>query len=241
MMKEIARLNKNYFSEGLFLAAAILFLAGGCLSPYKGEEEGSGLPETGSPVTPVSDLFDVEDPGGGGDPRVTRFYTNDTKYRTPSGYTLWSAGDGTEVSAFTSRTVTVWKPSGSAVAGYGLVICEALRTTENGTEKVFLTVMINNSGKYAVGKVYGGRYESLVWWKDSTSLIIGSGIPNKITVVKDGTQPNQYDLWLNDVFVETFNDADVPFCESKGRSGYIVVITPTDLANGSSVDVWFEE
>jgi hypothetical protein len=218
----------------------ILLLVGSCLSPYEGGGEGNGLPETGNPVQYASELFTGEgidtEPGE----RITRFYTNDPKYRTVGGYTLWTAGDGDTEAPFSSRTVTVRKVSGSAAAGYGLVLCEAPRTVEGGTEQVYLVVFINNNGQYALGKVYGGRYESLVWWKPSAALYRGSGAVNTITVTKDEENANTYHLFLNTVPVETFTDGSAPQCNAQGRSGYIVVIAPSDL-DRSAVEAWFYE
>jgi hypothetical protein len=225
-------------------AALCVALVFGCVSPYEGTpEDGSGLPGTGT-VTAVSDLFSSggESPGNG--ERVTRFYTNDGKYRAPSGYTLWTAGDGGAGTPFTSRTVAVRKPYGNGGAGYGVVFCEAPRTAGGTTERVYLTVLINNKGEYAVGKVRGADFRALVWWTGSTRLVSGPGMTNTITVVRDGTEGNKYHLFLNDgpqaEEVTAFVDEGEPYCNGVGRNGYIVVIAPGDL-DKAGVEVFFTE
>jgi hypothetical protein len=240
MMKTMTPLVNDRFVNAGILAWVILLLAGSCLSPYEGGSAGSGLPETGGSVSYASELFGNDGTDAETGERITRFYTNDPKYRTVSGYTLWTAPDGTASTPFTERTVRVRKPAGSAAAGYGLVLCEAPRTTEKGTERVYLTVMINNNGQYAVGKVYGGRYESLVWWTPGSTLYQGSGMINAVTVTKDTDNINTYQLFLNGVLAKTFTDGNAPQCEARGRSGYIVVIAPADL-DKSSVEAWFYE
>jgi hypothetical protein len=212
----------------------------GCLSPYEGSGEGEGtLPVTGQPAAEASALFSDEGSGDDGR-RVTRFYTADRKYRTVRGYTLWTAGDGTEGTAFTDRTVVVRKATGNMAAGYGVVICEGVRPVGGVNERVFLTVLVNNQGEYAAGKVYGGRYESLIWWTRDEALLAGSGVGNEIRIVRDGVDPNRYHVHFNGTEVTTLTDSEGPRCGGIGRSGYVVVIAPDDLA-GAGVEAWFEE
>jgi hypothetical protein len=224
------------------ILAAVLFFA--CVSPYEGAgENDSGLPGTGTAIA-VSDLFSAGGGSLGSGERVTRFYTNDPKYRTPSGYTLWTAGDGEAATAFVSRTVEVRKPYGNAGAGYGLVFCEAPRTAGGTTERVYLTVLINNNGQYAVGKVRGAAFETLVWWTASSRLVRGNGMTNRVTVVRDTVDGNKYHLFFNDPTrgeeAGAFVDEGEPYCNGVGRGGYIVVIAPGDL-DKSGVEVFFTE
>jgi hypothetical protein len=231
------QMQKQWFYVAL--AVLVLLLAGSCLSPYDGGED-SGLPEEDGTIAAVSELFTTTDESG--NPRLTRFYTNDSKYRTPWGYTLWTAGDGTATTPFTARTLSVRKPSGDARAGYGIVICEAIRDGEGISERVFLTVMINNNREYAIGKVRGASYESLVWWTASENLVGGGGMSNQIKVELVLGTTDTYKLYLNDMVEEvlTFVDSGLPPCAAVGRNGYIVVIAPADL-NNSGVEVWFNE
>jgi hypothetical protein len=219
----------------LFIIVITVVTLTACLSPYNGES--SGLPEEGTPMDYATDLFipvEVEDETIG----TFRFSTNDPKYRTPSGYTLWTYCS--DVVGFQDRTVTVRKPLGSNVAGYGMIICSAQRQISGRIATVFLSVMINNNRQYAVGKVIGGSYIPLVNWTDSTGLHKGIGLENIIRVVKDEENPNKYTLYCNNVNEGFFVDDEVPRCEGMGQNGYIVVIAPDDL-DTRTVEVWFSE
>lgn len=226
--------------QAVFMAAVLT----GCLSPYEGSPgPGSGLPGEGTAAV-VSELFSTEGGTPGSGMRVTRFYTNDPKYRTPQGYTLWTAGDGEPETPFASRTVEVRKPSGAAGAGYGVVLCEAPRSAGAVTERVYLTVLINNLGQYAVGKVRGAAFQPLVWWTSSERLVSGAGMSNTIRIDRDTEDIHRYHLFFNDpertAEVRSFVDDGAPRCGGVGRSGYLVVIDSGDL-DRSGVEVVFTE
>ena len=211
----------------------ILLTLSSCLSPYTGDDD-DGLPE---PTTPIvnSDLFIPDNSTG---KNVYTLNTNDPKYRTPSGYTLWTiTSDALE---FNERTIIAQKPHGSSIAGYGMIICYAQRTVGDSQVPVFLTVMVNNNKQYAIGKIINASYNHLVHWTEGQGLLKGVGLTHKIKVVRDKDNPNKYNLYINDVFERTFTDDEVPRCEGMGRNGLIVVIAPSDL-NNSSVEVRFEE
>jgi hypothetical protein len=205
-----------------------------CLSPYNGDQNENGLPDTETPMV-ISDLFI---PVESGDANTTMFYTNNPAYRTPSGYTLWAyTSDSVDLQ---ERTVSLKKQSGSSIAGYGIIICSAPRQVGSKTENVFLTVMINNNKQYAIGKVTGASYKSLVYWTNSTGLEKAPGMENVVSVKRDSANKNKFSLYCNDVFEQYFTDEELPACEGTGRNGYIVVIAPDDL-DKSAVEVWFYE
>jgi len=216
----------------LMIAGVIAFLSS-CLAPYNGKAETeAGLPGTETPMV-TSDLFK---PQGDGATGLVRFYSNDSYYRNPMGYTLWTySSDG---GAFQERTVVVRKTLGNSIAGYGVIICSAPRDVDGQTETVFLTVMINNNKQYAIGKVIGASYTPLVNWTNSTSLRSGIGVENTLKIIK--SRANAYDLYCNNIFERTFVDEEMPLCEGSGRNGYIVVIAPDDMDQGA-VEVWFNE
>ena len=218
--------------RGALIAGAVIIL-GTCLSPYDGGVAEAGLPGTKTPIA-ESDLF-VQQGGGGS---VYRFYTDDPKYRTPLGYTLWAYSSGP--GALVERAVKVRKTYGSAAAGYGLVICSAERLVGGAAENVFLTVLINNSKEYAVGKVTGSLYTPLVKWTKSGGLDEGRGLWNTIRIERDAVDHNAYHLFFNTIKETVFFDDKEPKCEGTGRNGYIAVIAPNDL-NNSSVEAWFDE
>ena len=227
---------KKYIHLSVMVCGIVILVS--CLSPYNGEDESkSGLPGTETPFSVTNDLFNPDS----SDPNIIRFFTNDPKYRTPYGYTLWSYG-GSSPATFVDRTVRVYKTMGSLIAGYGIIICSSQQLVNNRLETVFLTVMINNSGQYAIGKVIGGSYTHIRGWTSNNYLVKGI-VNNKIRVKKkDGpNDENTYELFFNDAKKgEDFTDAEEPHCKEYGQNGYIVVISPDDL-NKSSVEVWFVE
>jgi len=227
---------KRYCIFLLIVCVSLVFIS--CLSPYKGDDEGkNGIPGNDTPIV-ISELF-MPFTGGSGNGDGFRFYTNDSKYRAPSGYTLWTCWPSQ--GEFTERTVSMQKRQGEYIAGYGMVICSDERVVDGVSQPVFLTVMINNNGKYAVGKVVGSFYKSLQDWRDAPGLTVGS-VENTVTITrKDEANPNKYNLYFNGVDAGlSFNDSEEPRCNGYGRNGYIVVISPLDL-NASAVEVLFYE
>jgi hypothetical protein len=218
-------------AAGLLLGLFFLFFS--CVSPYSADSDAGFDPEK-TVFQSVNELFVKSD----NDEHLTRFFTNDPKYHGPNGFTLWTAG--MEEDGELDREVIVSKSSGNNSAGYGLVICHKMRESE-GTEKlVMLTVMINNRGQYAVGKVEDAAYKEIKPWTlanlggQGNYLRMGSGQENKIRVAYSGD--NYYDLYVNGEKIDAFTE-EAPFCEGKGQSGYVVVVAPGD----SAVDVLFWE
>ena len=218
---------------GLLIVCIIAILAS-CLSPYTEELKN----ETGLPSGSTSIEFSYFEKISTG----YKLYTTDPKYRTPSGYTLW-AYNSDPSGSFTEREVSLSKPTGDSIAGYGVIICSEQHMIEGRMENVFLTVMINNLGQYAVGKVIGAFYIPLEKWRSPGTLKSGSGLTNTIKIEKDTAINNRYNLYFNDNHnsaSDFFIDSIEPFCNGVGRNGYIVVISPNDL-NGSAVEVYFHE
>lgn len=219
----------------LMIMCFVLVLAS-CLSPYtEGEKNKSGLPGKETLIDYTS--FEQMDGGIG-----YKFYTMDAKYRTPSGYTLWTYNkDPSDV--FDRREVKLVKPTGDNIAGYGVIICSGQQVVEGRLEVVFMTVMINNMGQYAVGKVIGGTYIPIESWRTPGTLNSGSGRANIMVVEKDTEVANRYNLYFNgnhNVATDFFVDSMDPLCGGTGRNGYIVVISPNDIS-GSAVEVYFYE
>jgi hypothetical protein len=170
---------------------------------------------------------------------TTRIHTNDPKYWSLAGHTLWtvwgSEGPGDE---FTERTVTVSKAKGDALAGYGLVLCQGERPVrEEGPGQTMLVILINNSGEYAIGKFAKGQYESLIWWTASPALRAGAGAPNELHVKKDG---DAFVVEANGMEAVRFIDSGEPR-HSGGRNGYVAVISPLDRFPEGEVDIYYTE
>ena len=209
----------------------IILMLSTCFSPYE-RDEGNGLPNAGTPIVD-SNLFVQQ-----GSINEYRFYTNDPKYRTSEGYTLWTLFPG--AGELDVRTVAARKTLGSSIAGYGAIICSGQRQVGNSTTNVFLTVMVNNNKQYAIGKVIGGSYTSLVIWTEAAGLVKGLGLWQTINISIDPVNKNRYHLSFNGIYEGSFVDEEAPACEGTGRNGYVVVIAQDDL-NNSGVEVWFRE
>jgi hypothetical protein len=214
------------------LAAEVIILMIGCGGPYN--PEGEEQAEEG--IRLVSELFEEMGTTEAGE-TVTRFYTNDREFWTQQGFTAWTVWGDEGPEDYSSRKVKVSKSHGSASAGYGLVLCQGTREVDGREIPTMLTVMINNEGKYAVGEVIGGRYESLVWWTATTRLQQGVGAPN-VLEVRAGE--SGIELIINgEEETEIVDDTEPK--HRGGKNGYIVVIAPMDTFPADSVDVQFTE
>jgi hypothetical protein len=211
----------------LLLAALMIT---GCSDSYETVEPG---PIEDGGIEEAAVLF--EEIGSSSRGTVTRFQTSGGRYWSRNGYTLWTVW-GDEL-PFSERTVKLSKSKGYEGAGYGLVICQGSRFFEGREEETMLTVMINNNGQYALGKVIGSRYESIQDWTNSSFIREGAGAPNTVMVRPNG---DGFVLLINDCAVRTFSDGTEPR-HSGGKNGYIVVIAPSDNDAEGGVDVYFTE
>jgi hypothetical protein len=228
----------KWMSECVLAALVVCFNA--CGMSYDGQEEEQGLPQDAGEFQQIAELFtDVADAESG---RIeTRFHTNDRKYWSQSGFTVWTLWDDPPVPEFTATEVKVSKPAGNKYAGYGLVLCYGIQNAGGSQVPMMLTVMINNNGQYALGKVTAGRYESLEWWTAHPAILPNAGPVNTIHVSMSRDVNNEavYTLTVNGISVKQFTDGDPPHLTG-GKAGYIVVISPLDEFPGTEVDVWFE-
>ena len=169
---------------------------------------------------------------------TTRLHTSDKKYFGINGSTLWTVwGEEGIEEEFKDREVMMSKVRGNAAAGYGLVLCHGLRDVDGKKEETMLVVMINNHGEYAIGKVIGGRYDSLVWWTKNAAIRGWAGAPNEIKITKEG---EAFIIKCNGAEITSFVDGDEPR-HTGGKNGYVVVISPQDRISGNEVDVYFTE
>jgi hypothetical protein len=172
---------------------------------------------------------------------ITRFHTNDPKYWSPQGFTLWTMWDtGTpDGSTAWEREVIVSKKNGYKRAGYGMVLCQGVRTYKGKSEQTMLTVFINNEREFAIGKVIAGQYTIMRGWTKTLYLNTGTGVDNKLKV---GYNPAlaEFTLTINGNVAYNFKDMAEPR-HSGGKNGYIVVIGPLDNFPTEEVDVYFTE
>ena len=169
---------------------------------------------------------------------LTVFKTNDKKYWTYDGMTLWTVW-GEDSGAFKRRTVKTAKSDGYSAGGYGIVFCQGEHETDGKTVCAMLVVMINNEGQYILGKAYGGVFVDFGWWKTSPYLNRGTGKSNEITVDYDESK-TEFVFYANGKEIERFRDEEEPALRN-GKNGYIVVTTPFDNFPSTAVDVYFGE
>lgn len=163
------------------------------------------------------------------------FETNDTKYLTPNGYTLWTVPQINTSENFNAISVKVTKESGRTEAGFGLVFCE-----QNIDEKPFmLAVMINTNGLYSIGKIYDGVFSHINnGWLKSNHIYSGLGVPNDISITFNNTNKN-FTLSINNYEITSFTvNEKITFKNS--RSGYVVVIANNENFPSKPVRVTFE-
>lgn len=163
------------------------------------------------------------------------FETNDTKYLTPNGYTLWTVPQINTSENFNTMSVKVTKESGRTEAGFGLVFCE-----QNIDEKSFmLAVMINTNGLYSIGKIYDGVFSHINnGWLKSDHIYSGLGVPNDISITFNNTNKN-FTLTINNYEITSFTvNEKITFKNS--RSGYVVVIANNESFPSKPVRVTYE-
>lgn len=213
----------------LLMGLVLLTIMTSCeLAPF---EEGQ------NPVTPVqtnvqeeSTMFEEYEQN-----KTFIFETNDTKYLTPNGYTLWTVPQINTSENFNAISVKVTKESGRAEAGFGLVFCE-----QNIDEKPFmLAVMINTNGLYSIGKIYDGVFSHINnGWLKSNHIYSGLGVPNDISITFNNTNKN-FTLSINNYEITSFTvNEKITFKNS--RSGYVVVIANNENFPSKPVRVTFE-
>ena len=214
------------------MAAALIFMS--CLEGYIPDR--TWLPEAPPPYFHAEELFLSEDYGDG----MTRtvFKTNDVKYWTLEGLTMWTVwGEGE--AEFDRRTVKIAKTRGYAGGGYGIVFCHDEYNVGGKKTPAMLVVMINGEGYYLIGKVQGGIFKDFGWWKTTPYINKSAGYYNEVTVRYEKGN-GEYVLEINGSEIERFRDESEPALRG-GKNGYIAVITPFDKFPDSGIDVYFLE
>lgn len=213
----------------IFFILIGLLLTGCGLKPYEEEPELEIPQET--TIAEASSLFNADESN-----KQIKFETNEEKYLTAKGYTLWSSTKVNTSDSFEPISVTTIKESGRSEAGFGIVFCS--NTTE---EKSFmLTVLINTAGFYTIGKITNGVFCHINdGWKSSSFINKGYGIENKLDVSYDADK-KIFNLKINDYDVTTFTVSDT-FVFKDSKSGYAVVIAANESFPNNPVKVSFQE
>jgi hypothetical protein len=216
---------------GWALAAGALAISG-CSNSYTPTQ---GPLSEKPPAERVDELFAAEGTEEG--MRKTAFRTNNERYWTLEGATVWTVWG--EEEEFADRTVKMGKSVGYAGGGYGIVFCQGEYEIEGKPEPAMLVAMVNNEGDYIIGKAVGGVFTDLGWWKKTPYLQRGAGAVNEIRVSYENGN-SEYRLEINGYFIERFRDDNEPALRG-GKNGYIVVITPFDKFPETGIDVYFME
>lgn len=220
--------------EKIILGFIVSIIFASCeLSPFKTTEPVPPVPPIQPEETYIEEqntMFQQEEGDNG-----FVFETNDTRYLTSTGYTLWSVPNINNSKNFEEISVGVTKQSGRTEAGFGVVFCR-----QTIDEKPYmLTVLINANGYYTIGKVYDGVFRHInEGWESSNYIKRGLGIKNLINITYDENNTN-FTLKLNGYEITNFSvEEEILFRESK--SGYVVVIANNENFPKNSVKVFFE-
>ena len=172
---------KIYFI--FFLTAAVLSVS--CKLTSKPDDE-AGEEDTTNEEN--SSLFEPQDDGS------YVFETNDAKYTSENGYTLWTITQkisGTE--SFSDFTTALVKSHGNTGYGFGVIFND--NTDKNGNRSM-ISVMIRTTGDYAIGKIENGLYTDIQYWTQNTYIKTGLGAKNSITITKN-TASDEYAVTFN--------------------------------------------
>ncbi|QQO10752.1 hypothetical protein [Breznakiella homolactica] len=207
------------------LMAAVLT---GCPNPTSPRTDSDSDP--GKTFEENSELFEKKDSG------AIVFETNERKYESERGYTVWGLKEGKQ-EPFAARDVEMVKVRGYAGAGYGIVLCHGKET--GSEEESMLVVMINTEKEYTVGKVVDGVFTYIEPWTYTDALDSGYGAKNRLRIERDGS--GEYTIKINGAEMEKgFRDENDPV-KTGGDDGYIVVLSPRDRFGQEGVRVEFTE
>ncbi len=168
-------------------------------------------------------LFDLD-----ADTGVISFNTNNSKYISEYGYSLWTENNEIQ-SPFTGLNVTLSKISGNSDAGYGVVFCSY--------DDTMLVVLINTKKEFVIGELTGNLFTVLQEWTEVASL--NSGL-NQINTINISLVSGEFSLTFNEGETIVFSDTDAPY-HNYGKDGYLVVISPLDTFPNVPVSVTFKK
>lgn len=181
-------------------------------------------------VKEESEMFKYDDQS-----KVFTFETNDTKYLSDRGYTLWTASNVNAEEYFKPLSVVAVKESGRTQAGFGLVFCEQILDGK----PFMLTVLINAEGFYTTGKVFDGMFSHINnGWKSSNHINKGAGIKNTIAVDYYAAS-NTFLLKINEYEITNFTVPE-QITVKGSKSGFAVVIADNESFPNNPVKVTFE-
>ena len=219
----------RYLSICSFLIIFSMILTN-CNLPYQSEEENYDSTLTDNVIEQNSSLFTSETISNNAayTNKIT-FTTNDNKYLTSYGYTLWTAGERTDFAE--PIKMKLCKTSGNSSAGYGIVFC---KQTYNNSD-FLLTFMINTLGQYMIGKYVENRFSVITEWEDCNSLYKGVGVNNEIEILYER---ESFIVKINGVEADSFS-VEENIAINDTNYGYVVVISNTENFPSIPVTVSF--
>ncbi len=211
-----------------FILCALCLIASCDLPPLENMNDTAPVAQT--EIREESSLFTASQ-----NSTLFTFETNDTKYLTQNGYTLWTVPYINTSESFETITVTLDRQSGKKQAGFGIVFCSQ---TIDG-KPFMLTLLINASGFYTAGKVYNGVFSHISGgWKSSPYIKKGNGVKNILTVSYDENS-RSFVVKINGYTITAFTVTEqISFKDSK--YGFAVVIANNEDFPTESVKVNFE-
>lgn len=163
-------------------------------------------------------------------------YTNNLKYWSVRGYTLWKFFNNETIDKLSPK-IKIRKLQGETGAGYGLI---CFRNKQNNEER-FLCILIYMDGKYSVGYAVNGKYQTIVWKKECERLQKGVGVINTIRVKKNGKAIEIYfsdeEEFPSDYIIENSDKYKL----GTGEAGVIGIISPKDNFPDTFVHIEYEK
>lgn len=160
-------------------------------------------------------------------------YTNNKKYWSVRGYTLWKFFPADEE----VNQIKLKKIEGDDSGGYGF-ICYRNKSEQDR----FLCILIYTTGVYSVGYVVDGKYNSIVYKEKSKELMKGSGSDNIIRVKRNGKKIELYftEQKPNEKATYVIENSD-EYKLGNGGSGVIAVISPKDNFPKNNIHIEYEK
>ena len=220
---------KFYF----FMVCTVLLLSS-CGLPVKGfdKSEADIITPNQTEVVEDSELFKEKEKTGESDSlqREFNFKTNDRKYLTSNGYTIWT----TPFVQLNNQQIEieVEKKSGDSKTGYGLVF---FRQKIEEKRDYFLTVMINTKGQYCIGKVIDGNFKFIKPWEQESCINSGLGMRNNIKIGIDSIT-KKVDLIINGTKVYNFEIAS-KISINNSSYGFVTVISNSENFPQKAVEI----
>ena len=205
----------------IFIMLFTCLIISGCSGYAIGNGGSTAVEET---IVIEEDLFNSQD-----SVYSFTFKTNNKKYLSSKGYTIWSLPKTNYIDSF-SMEVELTKLSGKDNMGYGIVF--SAFETEQGIKKM-QAVLINTNGQYTIGNISNGKFEIDKDWTYTQNLIKGYNTNNIKIIYSDNSN---FKLFFNG-----HEECDFTSIRNNFRNtsyGFVATISPYEDFDSSLV--WVE-